>query len=237
MRGLLDQYDDQVRHALEMATIETSTCRTSSSTWRRRKIGRYDRQRVLDLLRDLEFRTLVPRLPPVDEGYSAPAGASAGGESPPRTPAQIEKSYTLVNDESALDDLVERIREAGRFAFDLEGAGTSPYHCLLVGVAIAAAPGEAYYIPVGHQSQRVLSLDDAGSNRLSSAPTWCSPSSTPLFGDIDIEKVAHNGKFDVAYLASRRSPRPRLRLRHAAGRLHPRRRRPGRWLPRPAPAP
>jgi DNA polymerase-1 len=190
VRGLLEQYRDQVWHAREMATIETSVPDVILDVEEAR-VGRYDRQRVLDLFRDLEFRTLVPRLPPVEEGYTsapaaAPADAARGGV--------IEKNYTLVNTDEGLEALIERIRASGRFAFDLEGVGNSPYHCLLVGVAVATAPGEATYIPVGHQP----SLD--GPPQLSADLVL--QRLEPLFSDPDIEKVAHNGKFDVAQLAA-----------------------------------
>ena len=80
LRESLRSLEAQVRQAKRWRR-SASTCRTSSSTWRRRSVGRYDRQRVLDLLRDLEFRTLVPRLPPVDEDYQRrrPAAADLAG--------------------------------------------------------------------------------------------------------------------------------------------------------------
>ncbi len=202
LRNSLTEYKDQVYRALEMATIRTEVPDIILDV-DEAKIGRYDRQRVLDLLRDLEFRTLVPRLPAVDEGYAPSTFAESTEDGAKPAPALIEKSYTLINDESALDDLIERIKEAGKFAFDLEGVGTNPYHCLLVGVAIAVAPGEAYYIPVGHQRQRTLSLDDAGSGDTAQLTgDFVLDKLEPVFSDIDIEKVAHNGKFDVAFLAA-----------------------------------
>ena len=184
----LRAHEGQVYDAREMATIRTDVPDIILEM-EEAKIGRYDRQRVLDLLRDLEFRTLVPRLPPVDQDYAASAPGPDGA-------APTAKSYTLVNTDEALDALVGRIREAGRFAFDLEIAnGASPYHCLLVGVGIAVAPGEAYYVPVGHQ----MTLD--------SPPQLAAHGVVgrlaPLFDDAAIEKIAHNGKFDLAHLASR----------------------------------
>jgi DNA polymerase-1 len=229
VRNLLREYETQVRTAKEMATIETEVPDIILDL-EEAVIGRYDRQRVLDLLRDLEFRTLVPRLPPVEEGFVVPA---ADG-SPPA--AVATKDYRIVSTEADLDALVQRVKAAGRFAFDLEVAGTNPYHCHLVGVDIAVAPGEAYYIPVGHQA--ALSLLDAVRSSETQNPlseigegaggevSGSGPPSplaerglggevsqlprdlvlerlAPLFADASIEKVAHNGKFDVAHLASR----------------------------------
>ncbi len=74
VRGLLLQFEDQVRHAKDMATIRTEVpdimLDLDASL-----LGRYDRNRVLELLRELEFRSLVPRLPPVIEDLGRPKPA------------------------------------------------------------------------------------------------------------------------------------------------------------------
>jgi DNA polymerase-1 len=190
LRENLRSHEAQVRAALDMATIR---CDVPDIVLDMDEavVGRYDRQRVLDLLRDLEFRTLVPRLPSVEEGFAAPS--PDGGTT--AQAATIEKNYRVVSTEGDLNGLVARVREAGRFAFDLEAVGSSPYHCMLVGVAVATAPGEADYIPVGHQpalgGPAQLPVD------------LVLEKLAPLFGDPDIEKIAHNGKFDLAHLASR----------------------------------
>ena len=208
LRNNLIEHEEQVRHSLEMATISTDVPDIILDLEEAR-IGRYDRQRVLDLLRDLEFRTLVPRLPPVEEGFVAasPSGDSSdsGFVSLSRERAGVRVDYRLITSLTDLDALTARIREVGRFAFDLEVAGsTSPYHCHLVGVDIAVAPGEAYYVPVGHQQQATLSLEDASSGSESQlAPDLVLERLASLFADREIEKIAHNGKFDTAFLASR----------------------------------
>ena len=188
IREALRIHEAQVRSAKEMATIETAVPDISLDL-SDALVGSYDRQRVLDLLRDLEFRTLVPRLPPVDQGFSA------GTEAEER-PAE---SYDLITTEAELDSLVDRIRAAGRFAFDLEVAGSpSPYHCLLVGIAVATAPGVASYIPVGHQpvlGSAPMLVPERVLERLA-----------PLFADASLQKLAHNGKYDVAHLTSRGYP-------------------------------
>ena len=190
LRENLRAHEDQVRNALEMATIEREVPDIILDM-DEAVVGQYDRQRVLDLMRDLEFRTLVPRLPSVEEGFAAP---STGGDG--ATPSSsIEKNYKLVGTEAELDALVARMREAGGFAYDLEAVGSSPYHCMLVGVAVAPAPGEAYYVPVGHKPAL------GGPSQLPAALVL--EKLAPLFADPDIDKVAHNGKFDLAHLASK----------------------------------
>jgi DNA polymerase I len=189
LRENLRAHEDQVRQALDTATIRTEVPDIVLDM-EDAVVGRYDRQRVLDLLRDLEFRTLVPRLPTVEEGFAqSPSGEVA---------APAERTYRLITNEADLDALVTRARDAKRFAFDLEAVGSSPYHCLLVGVEIATGPGDAAYIPIGHQPM----LD--GPPQLT--PDLVLGKLAPLFADEGIEKVAHSGKFDLAHLESRGYP-------------------------------
>ncbi len=199
VRNALREYEAQVRHAKVMATIRTDVPDIILDMEEAR-VGRYDRQRVLDLLRDLEFRTLVPRLPPVEEDLALPSADGAA--------APVGRNYRLVTTESDLDAMVAGLRAAKRFAFDIEGAGSSsPYHTHVVGIAFAAAPGEAYYVPVGHQQN--LSLLEGGSDGGASTPSPQLPLPlvlerlAPLFADREVEKTAHNGKFDIALLTSK----------------------------------
>src|SRR5690606_22008857 len=67
----------------------------------------------------------------------------------------------------------------------------------LVGIGVAVAPGEAAYIPVGHQPAL------GGPPQLE--PDTVLGALAPLFADLDIAKVAHNGKFDMAHLEARAS--------------------------------
>jgi DNA polymerase-1 len=62
----------------------------------------------------------------------------------------------------------------------------------LVGISVSPAPGESYYVPVGHtgmmQSPQ-LPLNIVV-ERLK-----------PIFNDVNKTKIAHNGKFDMEVLA------------------------------------
>ncbi|MGE3985846.1 MAG: 5'-3' exonuclease H3TH domain-containing protein, partial [Dehalococcoidia bacterium] len=123
VRNNLKEYEPQVRMSKEMATIELNvpdiTLDLEAAT-----LGRYDRQRVLDLLRDLEFRTLVPRLPAVDQDYAAQTTltlAAEGDETSPSPKSErgpggevagsVAATYSLVNTQPQLEALTARIRE------------------------------------------------------------------------------------------------------------------------------
>ena len=143
----------------------------------------YRRQRVLDLFRQLEFRSLVPRLPPGEEGPAE--------ETPAPTPAaEVEERYQVVTTEEELETLTRRIEEEQTFSFDMETTGLEALQARPVGIAIGFGPGEAYYLPVGHRtSQSQLELSQVLTKL------------GPLLEDPSIEKTAHNGKYDTLVLA------------------------------------
>jgi len=130
LRAALEANHDQVLHSREMSRIVTDIPVTLDVERTRR--GAYDRATVVELFRDLEFRSLIPRLPPADGNAAAPlptptlfpvevgrdvARTSGGGQlslgltSPVAAPVEI----ALLADADAGDYLV-RAREAGRIA-------------------------------------------------------------------------------------------------------------------------
>jgi DNA polymerase-1 len=186
VRNLLREYEAQVRHATEMATIRTDVPDIVLDM-DAALVGRYDRQRVLTLLRDLEFRSLVPRLPPVVEDLGRRDTAANAGDPGAR--------YSVVSTEAELAALVRRLGEVNRFAFDLEVRRAGPFERLVIGVSVAVAAGEAYYLPVGHQGEL------GGPAQLPLELVL--DSLAPLFANPAVEKVSHDGKSDLALLASR----------------------------------
>ena len=164
--------------------------------------GDFDRQRVMDLLRELGFRTLVGRIPqgraegPVTQlglfGAADRAEAAGANGSAPIG------DYTTVDSVEALDALVERLRGATALAVDTETTSTDAMRAGLVGISLSAEPGVAYYLPVGHDERLrpgpQLDLDVVRA-RLG-----------PLLADASIPKVCHNAKFDMMVLSQHGMP-------------------------------
>jgi DNA polymerase-1 len=61
-------------------------------------------------------------------------------------------AYRLVMDRAGLEELLRRLRAAPVFAIDTETTARDPMRASLVGISFAVAPGEAWYVPVGHVS-------------------------------------------------------------------------------------
>ena len=152
----------------------------------------YDRQAVLDLFHELEFRSLITRLPESD-GQEA--------EAPSNAP---EGDYSTITTRDALDALVARIREGGRFAYQVIADSSHPVRAsqTLVGIAISSADSTASYIPFGHhveeQGRLMAEESSAGGEQLSRDEVF--EVLRPVFSEPGIERIAHDTKFNMLAL-------------------------------------
>jgi len=94
---------------------------------------------VTSLLAELEFYSLAESL-----GVTAPLDQTAVEED--------ALSVTIVSDPAALPALVERLRRADHVVLTVQGSDPDPRRAELVGLALAAAPNEVWYLPFGHRS-------------------------------------------------------------------------------------
>lgn len=58
--------------------------------------------------------------------------------------------YVTILDDATLDVWLQKLKSAELFAFDLETDSLDTLSANIVGIALAVAPGEAAYLPVGH---------------------------------------------------------------------------------------
>lgn len=140
------------------------------------RMGEFDREAVVGLMRDLEIRSLLTRIP---ETNRAPIKIIDE-----RPPANRQTITTIPQ----LDALVTRIREAGMYAIDVETTSTDPMQATLVGISIAVSPTESAYLPIGHVGADQL-LFEVVAKRL-----------RPVVTDPEITGVAHHGKYDLTVL-------------------------------------
>ncbi|MBI3072562.1 MAG: DNA polymerase I [Deltaproteobacteria bacterium] len=100
-----------------------------------------DRAKLVELLRRLDFTRLIVELGlPGASGASASIGAS-----------QVSRdNYKCVLTELDFAQLLARLDASPAFAVDTETTSLSVLDADIVGISLAVAPGEAYYIPVAH---------------------------------------------------------------------------------------
>ena len=157
------------------------------------RYGRFDRQQVVSLLTELEFFSIIPRLPAPTLEMAGETAGSAGSDSASETPAAnaaAPTDYVTVQTEAQLEDMLAALRTAGSFAFDTETTSVDPMRAELVGLSFATEPGRAWYIPVGHQEGGQLPLE----------PTLAQIKA--LMEDPALAKCAHNANFDLMMLAN-----------------------------------
>ncbi|MBI2887109.1 MAG: DNA polymerase I [Chloroflexi bacterium] len=151
----------------------------------------YDRGRVVRLLRELEFTSLLGRLPPQPGAVAPGQQLSLLGENLPA--AGVKQSapdgrYTVVDTPAGLERLARRLAEAPQVVVDVETTSIRPMEAALVGIALCPAAGEAYYVPVGHLEGPNLPLELV---RERLAPALADPAKP---------KAAHNGNYDLIVL-------------------------------------
>lgn len=140
-------------------------------------VGNYDRERVLSLFRELEFRNLLGRLPEPRQTASS------------SVPQEREPSRrVIVRSGEQLAVVVERVRASGAYSLDVETTSTDPLTAGLVGIAIAVSPHESFYVPVGHTGDGNVDLDLVRATL------------EPIFCDLSLQRIAHHGKYDLQVL-------------------------------------
>lgn len=160
----------------------------------------YDQARVTELFRELEFRTLMDRLPP--SSRTAPPAAGPAGqlalfeEAAPAEPAAEPSPYQIIASQEALDRLVRTLQAAQLIAFDTETTAVDAQQAELVGIAVAWGEGQSAYIPVGHRDPRSEGQRAAEQLPL---PVVLAALKPVLEGE-SAEKAAHNAEYDLTLL-------------------------------------
>jgi DNA polymerase-1 len=138
----------------------------------------FDRARMIDLFRDLEFTKLLSRLDEVGTGKQEMRSE----------PCAVDSDYCVVDTEESLYGLVAALSNAETFAVDLETDSLNALSANIVGLSFCIEEGKAFYIPVGHREGKQLPFDNV-SERL-----------RPVLADANKGKVTHNGKYDSTVL-------------------------------------
>jgi DNA polymerase-1 len=158
------------------------------------RVRTFDYDRVIELFRELEFRSLLDRLPKPKHGGPAgvPHQLSMFGEEPARSEsaaAEEAADYEIVADEEALRRLVARLKDAPALTIDTETTAVDPMEAALVGIALTDTAERGYYVPVdAPAADPQLPLETA------------LEALTPLLSDPGLAKYGHNIKYDLTVL-------------------------------------
>jgi len=147
-----------------------------------------DDSSLLELFKEYEFRSWIAEL---ENAGSASEKKAAASE--PEPAKAVEKQYSVITEQAELDKWLERLKAADQFAFDTETTSLRYMDAEIVGVSFAVEPGEAAYVPLGHDYMGApdqLDRDDVLA-RLK-----------PLLEDPEQKKIGQNLKYDKNVLAN-----------------------------------
>lgn len=183
---MLKDQEKEARMSYELSTID---CNVPEKT----DVPQYDfdaahLQSTVKLFQELEFRSLIGKLPknttpsrPLanesdDKGRDTPP--ILGGEAPREPLKSIGKQdYQFVDTEEKLAKALKVLSSADEITVDTETTSLDIIDAKLVGIGLAAKPGEAFYVPA----------DLAKS----------SSALKKLLADENIKKIGHNIKYDL----------------------------------------
>jgi DNA polymerase-1 len=97
---------------------------------------------------------------------------------------EAEVDYRLVNDAAALAELVKQLEGVEELAVDVETTSTDAFRAELVGISVAFAPKQAFYVAVNGALDREAVLE----------------AFRPILGDAGRRLVGHNIKYDLEVL-------------------------------------
>ncbi len=206
-KSKLEAGKDQAYLSKELATIVTDVkidfdleaCRT----------GEFDRDRVVELFRILEFNSLLKRLPggpkPEEEAPETPAEPSPvktkttqGSQMglfapPPLAPCEPKvqsgpTQTTVVCTAEGLETLARALKAAPAIAFDTETTSTDPMRAEIVGLSLSFSEGSGYYVPFNE-------------TQIEEPKTRIISALRPAFTSAKIPKYGHNAKYDYTMLA------------------------------------
>lgn len=208
-RQTLLTHADQIRVSRDLVTLRCDTpVEEGLDTL---EVREPDPEALLDFLNRMEFRTLTARVAaklgvdaPVAAAAparsSAPREASAGPARPDLPPIEAEK-YAIIREPAELEALLARAVEQGALALVARTSGGDEMRAELVGLGLAAAPGDAAYVPLAHMSGSGDLFDgDArvpGQMPIDDALALL----RPVLEDAAILKIGHNLKADVKLFA------------------------------------
>ncbi len=179
-----------------------------------------DYRRTLNLFRELEFSSLIKRIPvtqrdqevtsasggPEESGSQLglfasddlqPAGSQpiiSGEKLPAAVPSTNVPTHTrLVNSDETYKELLAQLNQADRIAFDTETTGADPLQSELVGVSLTVRAGEAWFVPCDSRPHADGSYHiDPSSSKMQPLAQALRRAGTQL--------MAHNAKFDLEVL-------------------------------------
>ncbi|MCL4274722.1 MAG: DNA polymerase I [Anaerolineales bacterium] len=201
-QGKLESSKEMAYMSRDLARIETNL--TMKFDLEHAKVTPFDGTKLEAFFKEMEFRTLISKVPAISRGVAETISTSApktaktkSGQmtmfvNEPQVVTEIKPSnieVVIVDTEAKLRDLVKELSKAKVISFDTETTDTDEMRADMVGISLSVQEGTGYYIPIGHTSGNNLLLEMVIEALM---PSMTNPK---------IGKLAHNAKYDYIILA------------------------------------
>src|SRR5579859_106627 len=201
-REALLAHTEEARLSKDLVTIRRDVPVTLDLDALRVKL--FDGPRLTELFTELEFRSLIAKVTGPDAAVPARSSAPAAEPAAPPAPAAAPQAVPAVaavparvlDDVAGLAAMIAECRRAPMIALDTEASAIDPLRASLVGLSIAVAPGQSWYLPFAH---RPPDGELAGGVPPKNLPAIKGPELAPLrelLADPAVKKAGHNIKYD-----------------------------------------
>ncbi|MEN8957320.1 MAG: DNA polymerase I [Flavobacteriales bacterium] len=159
-----------------------------------------DKDKVIELFSELEFRTLTKRvfgveIQQTDSGDQLDMFSvnvpKTEAEQIPVAPAEFktlensETNYSLVDTKEKREELIAKLMNEKSVCFDTETTSLDSLNAKLVGIAFSYKKGEAFYVSIPQEQKEAQEIVNEFK---------------AFFENENIEKIAHNLKYDLAVM-------------------------------------
>ena len=176
VRGKLEGKREEALESKDLVTIRTDVA--CDFDLQACEANNYDREKAAAFFREVEFRSLVDRLPGTADAEPTPAVVEA-----------TTGDYANVTDEASLQELADALRAAGTFAVGATTGDTAQPLPLGLSFAVGGETdgGRAWYVPLGHAPR----LDNDGAQL---PIETVAQALGPLLADASLTKSAYGAK-------------------------------------------
>lgn len=139
----------------------------------------YDRATVVKMFQDLNFKSLLTKLPVVEVKQSPARQSALVFDAAAPVPQKKGHNYTLVDRDETFELFLAELKKQKMFAVDTETTSLNPWEAKLLGLSFSWAKGEGWYVMAKEKY-----LDQL----------------RPILRDKEIAKIGHNLKYDAEVL-------------------------------------
>ncbi len=181
IRKILLEQEKQARMSKELATIIIDM--DLKIDLKECEVKDYDKDKVIELLRELEFRSLLSRLPE-SKSDGKQQSLLMGESKDAKEKIDLRKfNYELVDSKEKFKNLINILEKVEEFAIDTETTSVKPVEAELVGISFSVE-NNSWYLP-----RNVIDKFEDLKNKLEI-----------ILENKDIKKIAQNGKYDLIVL-------------------------------------